>query len=60
MHHASRNWPFALVRCTRCPREAAVAAEVDEERRTTAACLQHLEWAFLAGLDEWPERRPAA
>jgi hypothetical protein len=48
------------VRCSRCPREAAAVVEIDDERRTTAACLQHLEWAFLAGLDEWPQRRPTA
>jgi len=60
MHDASPSRPSAPVRCTRCPREAAVVVETDTERRTTAACLQHLEWAFLAGLEEWPQRRPAS
>lgn len=60
MSHAPRNPAPSPVRCSRCPREAAAVVEIDDERRTTAACLQHLEWAFLAGLDEWPQRRPTA
>ncbi len=60
MPHAPRDPESRPVRCSRCPRAAAAVVEVDDERRTTAACLDHLEWAFLAGLDEWPQRRPTA
>jgi hypothetical protein len=31
----------------------------DDGSGTVAACSEHLEWAFLLGVDEWSGRRPA-
>lgn len=60
MSNASRKWPFAGRRCTRCTKEAAVVVEGEGARASVAACVEHLEWAFLLDVDEWSGRRRAA
>jgi hypothetical protein len=60
MSSASRNWPFTIRRCTRCTREAVVVVVADRRSGTVAACVEHLEWAFFLGVDEWSGRRPTA
>ncbi|MFC5231079.1 hypothetical protein [Pseudonocardia zijingensis] len=52
-------WPAAVRRCTRCTREAAVVVTSDDGSGTVAACVEHLEWVFLLGVDEWSGRRAA-
>jgi hypothetical protein len=55
-------------RCQRCSRGAVVVvrtevereAERGAERAPLAACVEHLEWAFLLDVDEWSGRRRAA
>ncbi|MGD9529061.1 hypothetical protein [Pseudonocardia sp.] len=59
-------------RCQRCARAAAVVvrteagrkagreAERDVGRAPLAACVEHLEWAFLLDVDEWSGRRRTA
>jgi hypothetical protein len=39
-----------LRRCTRCHRPADVLGLV------ATACVDHLEWAFLTGVDAWTGR----
>jgi hypothetical protein len=56
---SSPFWPFAVRRCTRCTREAVVVVTSDDGSGTVAACSEHLEWAFLLGVDEWSGRRAA-
>lgn len=47
--------PTAVLRCTRCPRGADVLV-LDERGLTSTACADHLEWAFLTGVDDWTGR----
>ena len=56
---SSPPWPFALRRCARCTREAVVVVTSDDASGTVAACVEHLEWAFFLGVDEWTGRRAA-
>ena len=42
-------------RCTRCHRPSEVLVE-DERGLVAAACVDHLEWAFLTGVDVWTGR----
>ena len=42
-------------RCTRCHRPSDVLVE-DERGLVVAACVEHLEWAFLTGVDAWVGR----
>jgi hypothetical protein len=44
-----------LRRCTRCHRPSDVLVQ-DDRGLAVAACVDHLEWAFLTGLDEWMGR----
>ena len=44
-----------LRRCTRCPRPSDVVVE-DERGLVVTACVDHLEWAFLTGVDAWTGR----
>jgi hypothetical protein len=60
MSSASRNWPFTIRRCTRCTREAVIVVASDRGSGTVAACVEHLEWAFFFGVDEWSGRRRMA
>lgn len=61
MGNVSRGWPFVVRRCTRCIREAAVIVPGEDKQRVAiAACVEHLEWAFFVGVDEWSGRRRAA
>jgi hypothetical protein len=60
MSSASRKWPFAIRRCTRCTREAVVIVAADKRSGSVAACAEHMEWAFFLGVDEWSGRRRAA
>jgi hypothetical protein len=45
----------ALPRCTRCHRPSDVLVE-DERGLVVTACTDHLEWAFLTGVDAWTGR----
>jgi hypothetical protein len=47
--------PTTVRRCTRCTRAADVLV-VDERGLVAAACVDHLEWAFLTGVDAWTGR----
>jgi hypothetical protein len=60
MSNASRKWPFVVRRCTRCTKEATVVVTGEKHRATVAACVEHLEWAFFIGVDEWSGRRRTA
>ncbi len=40
---------------TRCHRPSEVRVE-DERGLVAAACVDHLEWAFLTGVDAWTGR----
>jgi hypothetical protein len=42
-------------RCTRCHRPSDVLVQDDRGLRVTA-CVDHLEWAFLTGVDVWTGR----
>jgi hypothetical protein len=42
-------------RCTRCHRPSDVLVE-DERGLVVTACTDHLEWAFLTGVDAWTGR----
>ena len=42
-------------RCTRCHRPSDVLVE-DERGLVVTACVEHLEWAFLTGVDAWVGR----
>jgi hypothetical protein len=42
-------------RCTRCHRPSDVLVE-DERGLVATACVDHLEWAFLTGVDVWTGR----
>ena len=42
-------------RCTRCHRPSDVLVE-DERGLVATACVEHLEWAFLTGVDAWVGR----
>ncbi len=58
MSNAPRRSPAPrrpLPRCTRCHRPSTVLVE-DERGLVVAACVEHLEWAFLTGVDEWTGR----
>jgi hypothetical protein len=44
-----------LPRCTRCHRLSDVLVE-DERGLVATACVDHLEWAFLTGVDAWTGR----
>jgi hypothetical protein len=44
-----------LRRCTRCHRPSDVLVE-DERGLVVTACVDHLEWAFLTGVDAWTGR----
>jgi hypothetical protein len=44
-----------LRRCTRCHRPSNVAVQ-DERGLVVTACVDHLEWAFLTGVDAWTGR----
>jgi hypothetical protein len=41
--------------CSRCHRPSHVVVE-DERGLVVAACIDHLEWAFLTGVDAWTGR----
>jgi hypothetical protein len=41
--------------CSRCHRPSAVVVE-DERGLVITACADHLEWAFLTGIDAWTGR----
>jgi hypothetical protein len=43
------------LRCTRCHRPSDVLVE-DERGLVVTACVDHLEWAFLTGVDAWTGR----
>jgi hypothetical protein len=60
MSSAARKWPVETRRCTRCTREAVVVVAAENDFGTVAACIEHLEWAFLLGVDEWTGRRHPA
>ena len=45
----------AQQRCTRCHRPSDVLVE-DERGLVASACVDHLEWAFLTGVDAWTGR----
>jgi hypothetical protein len=47
--------PPTVGRCTRCTRAADVLV-VDERGLAATACVDHLEWAFLTGVDAWTGR----
>jgi hypothetical protein len=47
--------PATVRRCARCHRTAAVLV-LDERGLTATACVDHLEWAFLTGVDAWTGR----
>jgi hypothetical protein len=49
--HLDRN----LRRCTRCHRPSDVVVQ-DERGLVITACVDHLEWAFLTGVDAWTGR----
>ena len=49
----------ALGRCARCHGPSDVLVE-DERGLVATACVEHLEWAFLTGVDPWTGRRPTA
>ena len=58
MSDAARSEPDldrALRRCTRCHRPSDVLV-VDERGFVIAACVDHLEWGFLTGVDAWTGR----
>jgi hypothetical protein len=59
MDKASRRRQFTTRRCTRCTRSAIIVVEFDDRGDSIAACVEHLEWAFLVDLDEWSGRRAA-
>jgi hypothetical protein len=42
-------------RCARCPRPAEVLVH-DARGLSSTACVDHLEWAFLTGVDAWTGR----
>ena len=42
-------------RCIRCHRPSDVLVE-DERGLVVTACTDHLEWAFLTGVDAWTGR----
>jgi hypothetical protein len=48
-----------LRRCTRCHRPSDVLVQ-DDRGLVVTACVDHLEWAFLAGVDGWTGRWPTA
>lgn len=52
-----RGGSAAPRRCTRCTRSAVVVVEPTERSPAVGACLDHLEWVFLADVDEWTGRR---
>jgi hypothetical protein len=41
--------------CTRCHRPSDVLVQ-DERGLVVTACVDHLEWAFLTGVDAWTGR----
>ena len=41
--------------CTACHRPSDVVVE-DERGLVVTACVDHLEWAFLTGVDAWTGR----
>ena len=41
--------------CNRCHRASDVVVE-DERGLVVAACVDHLKWAFLTGVDAWTGR----
>jgi hypothetical protein len=43
------------LRCTRCHVPATVLVE-DSRGLVTAACVDHMEYAFLTGVDSWTGR----
>ena len=47
--------PPTVRRCTRCPRASEVLV-MDERGLAAVACVDHLEWAFLTGVDAWTGR----
>jgi hypothetical protein len=47
--------PLRTRRCNRCVRGADVLV-LDERGLVSAACVDHLEWAFLTGVDAWTGR----
>jgi hypothetical protein len=57
MSDARRDLHFdrTLRRCTRCHRPSDVLVE-DERGLVVTACVDHLEWAFLTGVDAWTGR----
>jgi hypothetical protein len=40
--------------------EAVVVVAADKGSGPVAACVEHLEWAFFLGVDEWSGRRRTA
>ena len=49
------NLDRALRRCTHCHQPSDVLV-VDDRCFVIAACVDHLEWAFLTGVDAWTGR----
>ena len=49
------NLDRALRRCTHCHRPSDVLV-LDERGLVVTACVDHLEWAFLTGVDAWTGR----
>jgi len=47
--------PTTSRRCSRCVRGADVLV-LDERGLVSTACVDHLEWAFLTGVDAWTGR----
>ena len=50
-----RDLPSTSQRCARCPRPAEVLVH-DARGLSSTACVDHLEWAFLTGVDAWTGR----